>query len=75
MLKHLISSAIFSNYIVSAFRSLVRRKMNLVLPVIALSNGLAAALMLTLSTINESSYDSLPLLMAKDGSVFNKPER
>jgi hypothetical protein len=75
MLKHLISSALFSNYIVRAFRSLVRRKMNLVLPVIALSNGLAAALMLTLSTINESSYDSLPLLMVKDGSVFNKPER
>jgi putative ABC transport system permease protein len=58
MLKHLVSSALFSNYIVSAFRSLVRHKMNLVLTVIGLSIGLAAALMITLFTINESSYDS-----------------
>jgi len=58
MLKHLISSALFSNYIISAFRSLVRHKMNLVLTVIGLSIGLAAALMITLFTINESSYDN-----------------
>jgi len=58
MLKHLASSALFSNYIISAFRSLVRHKMNLVLTVIGLSLGLAAALMITLFTINESSYDN-----------------
>jgi putative ABC transport system permease protein len=58
MLKHLASSALFSNYIISAFRSLVRHKMNLVLTVIGLSIGLAAALMITLFTINESSYDN-----------------
>jgi putative ABC transport system permease protein len=58
MLKHLISSALFSNYFVSAFRSLVRHKMNLVLTMIGLSIGLAAALMITIFTINESSYDS-----------------
>ncbi len=58
MLKHLTSSALFSNYIISAFRSLVRHKMNLVLTVIGLSIGLAAALMITLFTINESSYDN-----------------
>jgi len=58
MLKHLTSSALFSNYIISAFRSLIRDKMNLILTVIGLSIGLAAALMITLFTINESSYDS-----------------
>lgn len=58
MLKHLLSSALFSNYIISAFRSLTRHKMNLVLTVIGLSIGLAAALMITLFTINESSYDN-----------------
>jgi len=58
MLKHLLSSSLFSNYIVSAFRSLARHKMNLVLTIIGLSIGLAAALMITLFTINESSYDS-----------------
>jgi putative ABC transport system permease protein len=58
MLKKLVSSALFSNYIVSAFRSLIRHKMNLVLTVIGLSIGLAAALMITFFTINESSYDN-----------------
>ncbi|MFQ3193920.1 MAG: putative ABC transport system permease protein [Colwellia sp.] len=58
MLKHLLSSSLFSNYIVSAFRSLVRHKMNLVLTVIGLSIGLAAALMITLFTLNENSYDN-----------------
>ncbi len=41
----------------SAFRSLTRHKMNLVLTLIGLSIGLAAALMIGLFTLNETSYD------------------
>jgi putative ABC transport system permease protein len=57
MLKYLLPSSLFSNYIVSALRSLARHKMNLILTIIGLSIGLAATLMITLFAINESSYD------------------
>jgi len=52
MLKYL-----FTNYFISAFRSLARHKMNLILTIIGLSIGLAAALMVALFTLNETSYD------------------
>lgn len=45
------------NYLVSAFRSLSRHKMNLVLTIIGLSIGLAAAFIVALFALNESSYD------------------
>jgi putative ABC transport system permease protein len=48
---------LFSNYLISAFRTLARNKMNLVLTIIGLSIGLAAALMVALFTLNETSYD------------------
>jgi len=54
MLKYLLG-----NYIVSAFRSLVRHKMNLMLTITGLSIGLAATLIIALFTLNESSYDEL----------------
>lgn len=58
MHNYIRSSALLSNYLVSAFRSLARHKMNLVLTIIGLSIGLASALMIALFTLNESSYDS-----------------
>ena len=48
---------LLGNYLISAFRSLARHKMNLVLTIIGLSIGLAATLMIALYTLNESSYD------------------
>jgi putative ABC transport system permease protein len=48
---------LFANYLVSAFRSLARHKMNLILTIIGLSTGLAAALLIGLFTLNENSYD------------------
>jgi putative ABC transport system permease protein len=48
---------LFANYFISAFRSLTRHKMNLVLTIIGLSIGLAATLMIALFTLNETSYD------------------
>lgn len=53
MLKYLLG-----NYIVSASRSLARHQMNLVLTVVGLSIGLAAAFLVALYTFHESSYDS-----------------
>ena len=52
MLKHLLG-----NYFVSATRSLTRHKLNLILTVMGLSIGLASAFLVSLYTINETSYD------------------
>lgn len=53
MLKYLLS-----NYLVSAFRSLTRHKMNLILTVVGMSIGLAATFLVALYAINETSFDN-----------------
>lgn len=52
MLRYLLS-----NYLISAFRSLTRHKMNLALTVFGMSIGLAATFLVALYALNESSYD------------------
>lgn len=58
MLNHLFFNNLISNYLVSAYRSLSRHKLNLVLTVIGLSIGLAATFLVALYALHESTYDT-----------------
>jgi putative ABC transport system permease protein len=57
LLDTLLGNFLLGNYLTSAYRSLTRHKMNLVLTLVGLSIGLAATLMIALYALNESSYD------------------
>ncbi|MCJ8319289.1 MAG: ABC transporter permease [Colwellia sp.] len=54
----LLFNNLIANYLVSAYRSLSRHKLNLVLTVIGLSIGLAATFLVALYALHESSYDT-----------------
>ena len=58
MLNKSLFNNLIANYLVSAYRSLSRHKLNLVLTVIGLSIGLAAAFLVALYALNESTYDT-----------------
>jgi len=58
MLNGLFFNNLIANYLVSAYRSLTRHKLNLILTVIGLSIGLAAAFLVALYALNESNYDT-----------------